>query len=502
MKRRKTETILVVDDQPLNLDVLTQTLEPAGYQVLAVPNGEIALQVAQRAQPDLILLDVVMPEYNGFDVCQMLKKNPLTRDIPVLFVSARHETSTLVKGFEAGGIDYIAKPFQSAEVLVRIDTHLKNRRLTAMLQEKNQLLQKQATALQEANEKLQSEMLRRNQAEAKLDMVDQQRDALEAHEAAKWSMSKVVGESPTMNRILKEAEQLKSFGSTSVLISGESGTGKEMLARAIHSFSQTDKAPFIPVNCMALSPEAAESTFFGHVAGAFPGALTDRKGCFELADQGTLFLDEIADMPQAIQARLLRVLEDGVVHPIGSNEPRQVKCRIIATTNVDIQSRISAGTFRQDLYFRLARFTLSLPPLRERPEDIPLLASHFIQHFVNEMGVAEPVMDTDAMAQLCNYSFPGNVRELKNIIERALISSSGNSLSKEHLHLPVYNDALQHGTATMQHEIARLPLKLEDAETELIKRALQQTKGNIAQAARLLGIHRTRIYRMMASGTM
>ncbi|TLD69996.1 sigma-54-dependent Fis family transcriptional regulator [Phragmitibacter flavus] len=503
MKKPLVETILIVDDHPANLDVLTQTLEPVGFHVLAVPNGEIALRVAERAKPDLIMLDVVMPEFNGFDVCEMLKKNPATRDIPVIFLSARNETRTLVKGFQAGGVDYITKPFQAEEVLARIETHLKNRRLTAALKQKNRQLIEQADALKQTNEKLAAEIKLRTKAEEQLQVADQKLDVIGAREAEHWNVSGLIGQSPSMARILEDVDKLKSFGNTTVLILGESGTGKELLARAIHSRGPHAKGPFIPVNCVAIPAELAESMLFGHIRGSFTGAIEDRKGYFELAHQGTLFLDEIGDMPLPLQAKLLRVLEDGMVYPIGSSKGKKITCRVVAATNAQLETHIANGTFRQDLYFRLARFTVTPPPLRERTEDIPALARHFIDLFVKEMGRKAPPLTTSALARLKTHPYPGNIRELKNIIERALIRSGGDAISPEHLDLPG-NSTISSLPHPKPPQLAltpdsSLPLNLEEAETLLIRRALNQTQGNIAQAARLLGIHRTRIYRMMAS---
>jgi len=510
MKPRKTETILIVDDNPVNLDVLTQTLEPAGFHVLAVPNGEIALKVAERAIPDLIILDVVMPEYNGFDICQLLKKNATTRDIPVLFLSARNETNVLVKGFEAGAVDYLTKPFQAAEILARLETHLKSRRLNVELQEKNKQLTAQAEALKETNQKLESEIKRRRETEEELSIADQRLDAIGIREAEHWNAAGLIGQSASMTRLLEDVNKLKAFSQTSVLILGESGTGKELLARAIHTSGSTPKGPFIPVNCVAVPTELAESMFFGHVRGSFTGAQEDRKGYFELANQGTLFLDEIGDMPAGLQAKLLRVLEDGVVYPVGSGKGRKIHCRVIAATNADLASKISEGLFRQDLFYRLARFTISPPPLRERRNDIPALARHFVDVFVKEMGRKPPPIASSAISALQGYNYPGNIRELKNIIERALIRSGGDAIAVDHLDLPLNSGFVSQGHrgetgSSVEPEAVgsaqNLPLRLEDAEALLIKRALSQTKGNVAQAARLLGVHRTRIYRMLATET-
>ncbi|HZI33935.1 MAG TPA: sigma-54 dependent transcriptional regulator, partial [Candidatus Binatia bacterium] len=283
-------------------------------------------------------------------------------------------------------------------------------------------------------------------------------------------------------------------------ITGESGTGKELVARAVHFDSTRAKAPFVPVNCVAIPAELAESILFGHVKGSFTGATVDRKGCFELADGGTLFLDEIGDMPATLQVKLLRVLEDGCVMPVGAAEPKQVDVRVIAATNADLAARIAAGTFRQDLFFRLARYTVTTPPLRERLDDVPPLAAHFLKVFSTEMGRPSPGLSRAAAASLQGYHFPGNIRELKNIIERALISSGGETILPEHLHLlqSASTTSLPDNHNTKKHLADNLPLNLAEAEDVLIQRALDETGGNIAEAARLLGVHRTRIYRKLA----
>jgi DNA-binding NtrC family response regulator len=258
----------------------------------------------------------------------------------------------------------------------------------------------------------------------------------------------------------------------------------------------------VPVNCVAIPGELAESMLFGHVKGAFTGATADRKGYFELAHGGTLFLDEIGDMPASLQVKLLRVLEDGCVTAVGASKPRRVDVRILSATNANLQARIAAGTFRQDLYFRLARYTVSTPPLRERPEDVPVLATHFVRLFAAEMGFKAPAIRPEAMERLQEHDYPGNVRELKNIIERALIESGGGTIRIEHLGLvstgpaPAVKPPQAQAQATAFAE--SLPLNLAEAEGLLIQKALQATGGNIADAARMLGIHRTRIYRKLA----
>ena len=489
-----SERILIVDDVEANLAVLSSALEPAGYEILAVADSRKALTIAAKAQPDLILLDVMMPGMDGLETCRKLQEMEATSGIPVIFITARTEMSSIVEGFWAGGVDYIVKPFQTEEVLSRVATHLRTQRLTRELREKNRILE-QRTA------ELTAEIERRKHAETALQDADQKLSVLSDLEADRWNLSGLLGESRAMRRLLADIHRLNAFSNTTVLITGESGTGKELIAKAIHFGGARARSPFVPVNCVAIPAELAESMLFGHVKGAFTGAATDRKGYFELAHGGTLFLDEIGDMPASLQVKLLRVLEDGVVTPVGGSEPKKVDVRIVAATNADLEERIADNTFRQDLYFRLARFQLRTTPLRERLEDVPLLAAHFLQRFAAEMGLKPPRLAPAALESLNTYSFPGNVRELRNIVERALIQSGGADILPEHIHLLKRSKPPAKQTpqtlAPPDPVLATLPLNLAEAEDVLIQRALQQTGGNIADAARLLGVHRTRIYRRM-----
>ena len=412
-------TLLIVDDVLANRNLLRQTLEPHAYEVLLAPDGETALKAAERARPDLILLDVVMPGLDGYETCRRLQAAESTRAIPVIFITAKDETPSIVEGFRAGGVDYIAKPFQAEEVLARVRTHLRIHRLTQELRRKN--------------EELQAEMDKRRAAEQSEARAREEVSALAAREAERWGVSGFVGKSAGFGRMIQTLQRAQEFGATSVLITGESGTGKELVARALHFGSPRAKGPFVAVNCSAIPSTLAESTFFGHLRGAFTGADKDRKGCFEQAHGGTLFLDEVGDMPLELQAKLLRVLEDGLITPVGATQSRKVEVRVVAATNAELLSEIEAGQFRRDLFFRLARFTIEVPPLRERREDIPLLAGHFLGQFATEMGMAIPTLSAAAVSELERYDFPGNIRELKNLVERALIESGGGSIGPEHL---------------------------------------------------------------------
>jgi len=475
--------ILLVDDQPANLDVLCRVLEANGYKVLLAPSGEVALRSAARAVPDLVLLDVMMPEMDGFEVCRRLKADPTTRDIPVIFVTARDLHEDVVSGFEVGAVDYVTKPFEEREVLVRVDTHVRLSRLT------NELTQK--------NRELESEIAQRKTLTGHLSMLSER-------ETERWGLDGFVGRSSTLQRIFDDIRLLQESATTSVLIAGESGTGKELIARAIHFGSSRSDASFVPVNCAAMPGELVESLLFGHARGAFTGADADRIGYFEMANGGTLFLDEIGDMSLDLQAKLLRVLEDGKVRRIGEATDRQIDARVVAATNADLPRRIQDGAFRQDLYFRLARFTVTAPPLRERRDDIPLLAQHFLQLFAREMGRLSPPLAPSVLERLGSYDFPGNVRELKNIMERALIESRGNQILPHHLHFAP-QPTVEDSEPTSAAPDLELPMDLAQAAAQaerwVAERAIEDAGGNVSEAARRLGTNRNKIYRVLGQSS-
>ncbi|MDF1740976.1 MAG: sigma-54 dependent transcriptional regulator [Verrucomicrobiales bacterium] len=478
--------ILIVDDSPTGLTLLAEALEPAGYEVLTASTGHDALRIAEQALPDLIMLDVVMPGHDGYSVCRMLKREDVTRDIPVIFITSKDDTAGIVEGFRVGAVDYLHKPFRAPEVVTRVATHLRISQLTRELQTRNA--------------ELEAEMRQRQKAERLRERADHRLSSLADREAERWGLDSLVGESKHLRRVVSDITRLHRFERTSVLITGESGTGKELVARAIHHQSPRAGGPFVAINCVAIPEALAESTFFGHVKGAFTGAATERKGAFELADGGTLFLDEIGDMPATLQAKLLRVLEDSEVTPVGAGSPIKVDVRVVSATNATLEEKVSAGEFRADLYYRLARYVVETPPLRERPEDLPLLAEHFLRLFANEMGAAPPALDCDALALLQSHSFPGNIRELKNTLERALILSGGKTIRRDHLVLTGGSTAPESGGEAIASKAVaedEIPMPLEEAERFLIRRALRVTGGNVAEAARLLQVNRSRIYRRM-----
>ena len=480
--------ILLVDDQPTNLDVLCRLLELEGYDVLLAPTGQVALNSATRVIPDLILLDVTMPEMDGYEVCRRLKENPKTETIPVIFITGRDLKEDIVAGFEAGGVDYITKPIQEEEVLIRVRTHVRMNKMAGELAAKNKELEEKNKALEEG-------IAQRRVLKGQLAMISDR-------EIERWGLEGFIGKSPTVQRIVKEIRLMQENIATTVLITGESGTGKELIARAIHFGSARKDGPFVPINCAAVPSELVESLLFGHTRGAFTGAAADKTGYFEMAHGGTLFLDEIGDMPLELQGKLLRVLEDREVWRVGANRGRDVDVRVLAATNANLQERIRENTLRQDLYYRLARFTVEAPPLCERRDDIPLLAQHFLEMFTKEMGREPPALTLDAVDRLTSHDFPGNVRELKNVIERALIQSDGGEILSSHLHLTSTGPPATAPTLTYDTEKSELPLDLEGAaaraQSWVVQRAMEANNGNITEAARLLGTSRNKIYRVLS----
>jgi len=471
--------ILIVDDHPTNLQLLRDTLETEDYTIAIASDGEMALKLVQRNLPELIILDIVMPGLDGYEVCRRLKQNPATREIPVIFLTVRDDADSLVKAFQVGGVDYITKPFEKTEVRARVKTHLKLYRLMKQLDEKNHELQQQTVALMAANRKLECEIARSQRLENERETAREQVKLLSRQQAQHWGVERIIGQSDAVLKVLANVRRLQRVDKMSVLISGESGTGKELVARAIHFGGTRADGPFVPVNCSAIPRELAESELFGHVKGAFTGASRDRKGYFELANGGTLFLDEIGEMPLPLQVKLLRVLESGFVRPVGESREKAIDARVIAATNSELQNRIASNEFRRDLYFRIARFTVAVPPLKERQEDIPLLIDHFLALLSSEMGLPVTHLSPEALETLSAYPFPGNVRELKNIIEYALIQSDGACIEKKHLNLIGENLS-----ATVASS-APLP---PEGEALMIKGALLEANGDVEAATQRLGL--------------
>jgi len=413
-------TILVVDDDAASLGALLECLRRAAFRVLVAQDGRSALERAEYGKPDLILLDVMMPDMNGFETCRLLKRNPATAEAPVLFLTALADTREKVMGFEAGAVDYLTKPFQWEEVLARVRTHLRlrecereltgaNRTLEARVEERTTELRAALTELEALKQRLQAENV----------YLKQELGA---------DTRSVIGSSPALRRVLDDAGRVATTDAT-VLIVGETGTGKELIASAVHEASPRRDKPMIKLNCAAISAGLVESELFGHVKGAFTGATDKHVGRFQLADGGTLFLDEVSELPLDTQVKLLRVLQEREFEPVGSAKTQRVDVRVIAATNRHLDEEVAAGRFRSDLFYRLNVFPVEVPALRARREDIPALVEHFMERFARKFGrrvagLAPGVLDT-----LVGYDWPGNVRELQNVIERAMIASPGDRLT-------------------------------------------------------------------------
>ncbi|MBN8826878.1 MULTISPECIES: sigma-54 dependent transcriptional regulator [unclassified Spirosoma] len=414
-------TILIVDDMPNNISVLFETLTRFNYKVLVARDGKNAIEQAGLAQPDLILLDVMMPGMDGFETCRRLKQNPATEVIPVLFMTALAETIDKVNGFNMGAVDYITKPFQLPEVLARINTHLMLRRLQQELEEANTHLEQRVAERTESLSKALAEVERlKNQLQAENTYLRE-----EIRQAG--TFEEIVSHSKAFAGVLRQVEQVAPTPIT-VLILGESGTGKELLARAVHKHSPRKNKPLIKVNCAALPATLIESELFGHEKGAFTGATGQKTGRFELADGGSIFLDEIGELPVDLQPKLLRVLQEGEFERVGGSKTLRVNVRVIAATNRNLEKEVIDGRFREDLYYRLHVFPIQSIPLRERKDDIPLLVRHFCDKHGAGMGKRIEQIPQSVIDILTDYNWPGNIRELENIIERSLIISTGKKL--------------------------------------------------------------------------
>ncbi len=438
-------TVLIVDDEPFQLDLLEQELGAAGHRTLRAASGEEAVGLAVQAQPDLILLDLGMRGIDGYEACRRLKANEATRAIPVIVLTARTETFEKVRAFREGAVDYVTKPFESEELLARVGTHVALRR--------------------------EIEAHRRSKATIHL-LVEQSRS----------DRGGLIGESPAMQRVRERIAQVAPTDST-VLIQGETGTGKELVARALHEKSARRERPLIKLNCAALPRELVESELFGHEKGAFTGAIQQRRGRFELADGGTLFLDEVGELPVEAQAKLLRVLQDREFERVGGARSLRADVRVIAATNRDLHAEVAAGRFRADLYFRLDVFPIVVPPLRERRDDIPLLLQHLVPRIARRLGRPVDGLSPTFVERALAYDWPGNIRELENLVERALIVSHGGLLDARELFA---------GAASPPRAEAAGNDTLDELERAHIRRVLDGTSWRIEGdhgAARKLGLN-------------
>jgi two-component system NtrC family response regulator len=445
------QKILVIDDDPSLRRVLEYNLQEDGHEVYAAASGGEGVRAFGELNPALVITDLKMPGMDGFQVLREVKER--SPETLVIIITAFGAIETAVEAMKLGAYDYITKPFNREELKLVVRKAL------------------QLTSLSSENRKLREELS---------DTVD---------------FRNIVGISREMEKVFQVVRKVANTDAT-VLITGESGTGKELVAKAIHSLSSRKSAPFVPINCAAIPRDLLESELFGHVKGAFTGAIKDKSGKFMQADGGTLFLDEVGELPLELQPKLLRALQERVVEPVGGTGSLQIDVRVVAATNLDLDEAINGGAFREDLYYRLSVIPVHMPPLRERREDIPLL----LKHFAARHGCERVAFERDALDALTGYHWPGNVRELENTVQRLLIMREGDTVSLGDLPEKVRG---MRGTGS-SGSVVNLPAEgypLEQLEREIVVSALERNGWNQTAAARFLSIPRhVLIYRMEKYG--
>ena len=454
MKVSQTERIVVVEDDPGLRELLVEELETERYQVFAVESVEQALPTIEQAQPDLVVSDLRLPGANGMSMVPTLLKLPNAPSI--LLITAFGTVAQAVEALKQGADDFLTKPLDMEHFLLTVRRLLENRRLKSTVK-----------ALREGRES----------------------DRFHG----------MIGQSRMMRDLYHQITQVANAGSA-VLILGESGTGKELVARAIHQQSERKDGPFLAVNCAGIPKELMESEFFGHAAGAFTGAQKARSGLLKEAHNGTLLLDEIGEMPLELQAKLLRVLQEGRIRAVGSDQEIEVDVRIIAATHRDLEALVTAGEFRQDLFYRLETFSLKVPALRERGDDRELLAQQFIAGLSKDSDMP-PSLSREALSKLYDYPFPGNVRELQNAMERAVTFCEGKEIKPEHLPERIQqasqlsNEREAPDAASGQSSVPLRPLS--DVQRDYVRYVLRETGGNKRKAAEILGVTRRTLYRWL-----
>jgi formate hydrogenlyase transcriptional activator len=420
MKPADAASILVVDDTPANLGFLIETLSQAGYSVRVATDGDSALEQARYAPPSLVLMDAMMPGIDGFETTRRMRGTATLAQVPVIFMTALSESQDKVRAFAAGANDYVTKPFQHEEVLARVQTHIARRALERELERTNAELEIRVDA---RTRELQDALAEVEALKVRL----QQENQYLKREISEHVSDAIVGRSPALQHALAQVALVAPTDAT-VLIRGETGTGKELIARALHERSERHEGPLVKLNCSAISAGLVESELFGHVKGAFTGAHDRRVGRFELANGGTLFLDEVSELPLETQAKLLRVLQEREFEPVGSSKTQKINVRIVAASNRDLAEDSRSGRFRADLYYRLNVFPIDLPSLRERRDDIPLLATYFMQRAARKLGKRIDGIESASLRRLVDHGWPGNIRDLQNVIERAAILAEGRQL--------------------------------------------------------------------------
>ena len=444
--------ILIVDDNSDLCEVLSDMLTDAGYQVKSLHCGANVLKEARKNPPDIVLLDVGLPDIDGRKVLEELKK--IDNGPMVIMLTASGDIKTVVGSMKMGAFDYVIKPFLNEELLMVIEKALENR-----------------------------------------DLKDEM-NYLRSELAKTSSANKMIGTSSVFQQMLKKIRTIAQTNMT-VVIHGESGVGKELVADMIHRESPRSGKPYIPVDCGAIPENLVESELFGHRKGAFTGASADRKGKFEQAHGGTLFLDEVTNLPLATQAKLLRVLEDQKVWCLGGNKAVEVDVRIIVATNIDIATAVKHKTFRDDLFHRLNEFNILVPPLREREEDIALIANHFVKKANEELNKNVKGITSEAFKRMLDYRWPGNIRELKNVIKMATLSTESDHITASDLPLSILEHQADHKNAEGLNPEMSLEDLVNNLEMKQIKNALSRAGGNKVKAAALLHLDRKSLYRKM-----
>jgi DNA-binding NtrC family response regulator len=448
--------ILLVDDERHIRQVLCAFLAERGHDVTTAESGEEAVQKATEARPDIVVLDLSLPGMNGIETFQKLRQS--TPNLAAIFMTAYGSIRSAVDAMRAGGDDYLAKPFDNDELLLAIDRTLQIRRLSREVED------------------LRSEL------------------------HARYGFEQIVGIDPAMREVFRIMARVADRDAT-VLVLGESGTGKELVARSIHQRSRRRQAPFVAVNCSAIPSTLVEAEFFGYEKGAFTDAKDTHAGKFEQADKGTLFLDEVGDLPLDAQAKLLRVLEDREVTRLGARKPLKVDVRVLAATNKHLESAVSKGQFREDLFWRLNVLSIRLPPLRERPQDLPLLIDAIVQRLNRELDLDVLSISPEARRLLLTHDWPGNVRELENTLQRALVLCEGSTLLPRDLPARIRGDVRGPGAESAVDE--RLTLNeairraIERVERTWIQLALTEYHGNRTLTADALGINRKTLFNKM-----
>ena len=451
--------ILVVDDEEIVCLSCQRILAEEGYEVQTRLSGPEGLQLLAEEPFDLAIVDLKMPRMDGMEVLQAIKRD--FPHIPVIMITGYATVESAVEAMKSGAFDYLPKPFTPDEVAVVVKKALETR---SMILE---------------NLYLRGEI------------------------QAKYRFENIIGNSKKMQEIYRLIAKVAPTNST-VLITGESGTGKELIARAIHYNSQRKDRPFVPVDCAVLSENLLESELFGHVKGSFTGAIVTKPGLFEVADGGSLFLDEIGNISLAMQSKLLRFIQEREFTPVGGTKLKKVDVRLIAATNKDLEEKIKEGTFREDLFYRLNIVPISLPPLREKEEDIPLLAIHFLKKYCQEMGKNPKTLSQAAMEMLMRYPWPGNVRELENIIERAVIMTEEETLLPKHLPLPLQErpEGITFSVPKTNEELRELKRHLRDKAIEEVERlfvldALTRNDWNVTRSSKDVGMLRPNFQALM-----